>query len=155
MSQKTHLELYLEAVHNCDDRGTVPHMAEDVSLLSPLLPAPVEGRSAVAKILAGLLNNIDAFEMKHLIGGGPDFVAIFSITAGEHKVDGMDHMHVNGDGLVDSMTVAWRPLPQVVGVQQRLARALGLPALELVESQPSPGQLDHGDRYPNWRNRVG
>jgi hypothetical protein len=37
----------------------------------------------------------------------------------------MDHMHLNDAGLVDSMTVAWRPLPAVVAVQQRLAPKLG------------------------------
>jgi hypothetical protein len=47
-------------------------------------------------------------------------------------IDGMDHMHINEAGFVDSMTVAWRPLPSVVAVQQKLAPKLGGKAMKLV-----------------------
>jgi hypothetical protein len=70
--------------------------------------------------------------MKHLIGDDKDYVAVFTIEVGPTKADGMDHTHLNEDGLVDSMTVAWRPLPALVEVQKRLASAIGVPALTLV-----------------------
>ena len=63
---------------------------------------------------------------------GSDFVAIFTIELGPNKLDGMDHMHLNKAGLIDSMTVAWRPLPAVVEVQKRLAPAFGMTPLTLV-----------------------
>jgi len=44
----------------------------------------------------------------------------------------MDQMHINGAGFIDSMTVAWRPLPAVVEVQKRLAPAFGMTPLRLV-----------------------
>lgn len=41
-------------------------------------------------------------------------------------------MHLNDAGLVDSMTVAWRPLPVLVAVQQKLAPKLGGKATMLI-----------------------
>ncbi|MBV8105818.1 MAG: hypothetical protein JO223_14570 [Hyphomicrobiales bacterium] len=41
---------------------------------------------------------------------------------------------MNDAGLVDSMTVAWRPLPAVVAVQQKLAPKLGGKAMMLVSA---------------------
>jgi hypothetical protein len=70
--------------------------------------------------------------MKQLIGDDKDYVAVFTIEVGPTKVDGMDHMHLNEDGLVDSMTVAWCPLPALVEVQKRLASVIGVSALTLV-----------------------
>ncbi|MBV8442166.1 MAG: hypothetical protein JO312_16665, partial [Hyphomicrobiales bacterium] len=63
-----------------------------------------------------------------------DFVAVFTIRFGDHVIDDMDHMHLNDAGLVDSMTVAWRPLPAVVAVQQKLAPKLGGKAMMLVSA---------------------
>jgi hypothetical protein len=53
-------------------------------------------------------------------------------------IDGMDHMHLNDAGLVDSMTVAWRPLPAVVAVQQKLAPKLGGKAMMLIPADQHP-----------------
>ena len=46
--------------------------------------------------------------------------------------DGMDHMHINEAGFIDSMTVAWRPLPAVVEVQKLLAPKFGMKPITLV-----------------------
>jgi hypothetical protein len=59
-------------------------------------------------------------------------VAIFTIELGPNKLDGVDHMHLNEAGFIDSMTVARRPLPAVVEVQKRLAPAFGMTPLTLV-----------------------
>jgi hypothetical protein len=89
----------------------------------------------VANVLAALLSTLDAFEPKMLLrDDNADFVAVFTIKLGDHTIDGMDHMHINEAGLVDSMTVAWRPLPSVVAVQQKLAPKLGGNAMKLVNA---------------------
>lgn len=79
-----------------------------------------------------LLGVVDAFEPKLLLRDGADFVAVFTIRLGDNVIDGMDHMHLDDAGLVDSMTLAWRPLPAVVAVQQQLAPRLGGKAMMLV-----------------------
>lgn len=132
MPNAEHLDAYLAAMGRRDVAATKVHMAEEVVLYSPIVPAPFRGRDAVAAVLEALLGTIDAFEPKHLLRDGADFVAVFTIRLGDHVIDGMDHMHLNEDGLVDSMTVAWRPLPAIVAVQQQLAPKLGGSAMQLV-----------------------
>lgn len=78
-----------------------------------------------------LLNTVDAFGPKLLLRDGRDFVAVCTIRFGDHVIDGMDHMHLNDAGLVNSMTVAWRPLPAVVAGQRKLAPKLGGKAIVL------------------------
>jgi hypothetical protein len=132
MINREHLDAYLDAMHRRDVSGTEAHMAEDVVIYSPIVPEPFQGKQQVQEILKQLLLNVDAFTPKQLLQDSADFVAIFTIELGPNKLDGMDHMHLNEAGLIDSMTVAWRPLPAVVEVQKRLASAFGLTPLTLV-----------------------
>lgn len=132
MISTDHLDAYLAAMGRRDVSATKPHMAEDVVIHSPIIPAPFRGRDAVASVLEALLDTIDAFEPKRLLRDGADFVAIFTVRLGDHVIDGMDHMHLNEEGLVHSMTVSWRPLPAIVAVQQKLAPKLGGTPMQLV-----------------------
>jgi hypothetical protein len=137
MISTEHLHAYLEAMGRRDVEGTRAHMADNVVLRSPIAPAPFEGKGRVADVLTQLLGTVDAFEPKLLLRDGADFVAVFTIRHGDNVLDGMDHMHLNDAGLVDSMTVAWRPLPAVVAVQQKLAPKLGGKAMMLVPADQS------------------
>ena len=112
-------------------------MADDVVIRSPIVPAPLQGKEQVTGVLDALLNTVDAFEPKLLLRDRSDFVAVFTIRLDDHVIDGMDHMHLNDAGLVDSMTVAWRPLPAVVAVQQKLAPKLGGKAMMLIAADQS------------------
>jgi hypothetical protein len=138
MATAEHLDAYLEAMGKRDAEGTQVHLADNVVLRSPIVPAPFEGKERVAEILAQLLGTVDAFEPKLLLRAGADFVAVFTIRLGDKVIDGMDHMHLNDAGLIDSMTVAWRPLPAVVEVQQKLAPKLGGTAMMLVPADQTP-----------------
>ncbi len=139
MISTDHLDAYLKAMGERDVAAAKIHMADDVIIYSPLVPAPFKGKAQVADVLAALLSTVDSFEPKMLLRDNEDFVAVFTIKLGDHTIDGMDHMHINEAGLVDSMTVAWRPLPSMVAVQQKLAPKLGGHAMKLVNAD-----LDHG-----------
>jgi hypothetical protein len=120
-----HIDAYLKAMGERDVASAKIHMADDVIIYS-------KGKKSVADVLTALLGTVDAFEPKMLLRENADFVAVFTIKLGDHMIDGMDHMHINEAGFVDSMTVAWRPLPSVVAVQQKLAPKLGGKAMKLV-----------------------
>ena len=137
MISTEHLDAYLEAMGRRDVEGTKAHMADDVVIRSPIAPAPFQGKEQVTGVLKALLSTVDAFEPKLLLRDRGDFVAVFTIRLGDHVIDGMDHMHLNDAGLVDSMTVAWRPLPAVVAVQQKLAPKLGGKAMMLIAADQS------------------
>ncbi|HQT67205.1 MAG: hypothetical protein B7Z78_03560 [Rhodospirillales bacterium 20-60-12] len=138
MISTDHLDAYLKAMGERDVAAAKIHMADDVIIYSPLVPAPFKGKDQVTDVLAALLGTVDAFEPKMLLRDNAHFVAVFTIKLGEHLIDGMDHMHINEAGLVDSMTVAWRPLPSVVAVQQKLAPKLGGKAMKLVAANEGP-----------------
>ncbi|AMV48454.1 nuclear transport factor 2 family protein [Paraburkholderia caribensis] len=135
MATTEHLDAYLEAMGKRDVEGTKFHMATNVVLRSPIAPIPIEGKERVAEVLTQLLDTVDTFEPKLLLRDRADFVAVFTIRFGDHSIDGMDHMHLDDAGLIDSMTVAWRPLPSVVAVQQKLAPKLGGKAMMLVPAE--------------------
>jgi hypothetical protein len=64
---------------------------------------------------------------------GPQHVsAFFGITVGSIELDGVDYWRLNEAGLIQEMTVLWRPLSAVVAAQNKLALADGEPAWELV-----------------------
>lgn len=140
MISTDHLDAYLKAMGERDVAAAKIHMADDVVIYSPLVPAPFSGKEQVANVLAALLSTVDSFEPKMLLRKNADFVAVFTIKLGDHTIDGMDHMHINEAGLVDSMTVAWRPLPSVVAVQQKLAPKLGGHAMKLVNADLDDGR---------------
>lgn len=135
MDTTEHLDAYLKAMGNRDVESTKVHMADDVVLRSPIVPTPFEGKENVVRVLTQLLDTVDAFEPKLLLRDGFDFVSVFTIRFDDHTIDGMDHMHLNDNGFIDSMTVVWRPLPAVVAVQQKLAPKLGGKAMMLVPLQ--------------------
>lgn len=96
-------------------------MARNVVIYSPIVPEPFKGKQQVQEILKQLMLTVDAFIPKLVLRDGADFAAIFIIDLGPNKLDGMDQMHINEAGFIDSMTVAWRHLPAVVEVQKLLA----------------------------------
>lgn len=83
-------------------------------------------------VLGHLLAVVDTFDVRELLRGDQNVAVFLRIKMDDIEIDGVDVTHLDGDGLIDSMTVAWRPLPAVVAVQNRIAPRLGLPALKLV-----------------------
>ncbi|MDI4234149.1 nuclear transport factor 2 family protein [Bradyrhizobium sp. Arg237L] len=112
--------------------GAAVHLADSIELLSPIVPTPFQGKECVADVLTKLLDTVDAFEPQLLLHNGADVVVVLTIRFGDHVIDAFDHIHLNKDGLIERMTVAWRPLPAVVAVQQRLVPKLGGKAMQLV-----------------------
>lgn len=128
----THLQPFLDAMHGGDPAAVSAHMSEDVVLRSPILADPIQGKAAVGRLLAVLLQVVDSFTVTDLIAASTHAAVFVTIRSGEVTVDGVDDMHVDAAGLVTSMTIQWRPLAAVVAMQQRLAPLIGAPALTLV-----------------------
>jgi hypothetical protein len=132
MATPDHLQAFLQSMAARDTTSALTHLAERVQLRSPILPEPIDGRDDVGRVLDALINTIDLFEPRLLLRDGPDVVALVQITLGDHQIDAFDHIHLDSAGLIEGMTVAWRPLPAVVAVQQVLVPKLGGQALQLV-----------------------
>lgn len=132
MPREDHLTPFLEAMHEGDLARASEHLSETVELNSPILPTPFKGRASVSTVLGELLSTIDAFEPKMMMRDGADVIATLTIRFEDHVIDAFDHVHLGADGRIETMTIAWRPLPAIVAIQQKLVPKLGGKAMRLV-----------------------
>ncbi len=129
---KTHLQPFLDAMHAKNPTALAAHMSDDVTLRSPILPDPVVGKGPVGDLLAALLGIVDDFTVTDVIEADTHAAVFVTIRAADARVTGIDDMHVDQDGLVSAMTIQWRPLGQIVAMQQLLAPLIGAPVMKLV-----------------------
>lgn len=130
--QKNHVQDFFDAMSRKDLAEIEAHLAEDIVLLSPVFPTPFEGRAATLEILAGLLRTVDSLKVNLTFASDRDIAVFFTINCDGVTVKGNEHIHVDDTGRIDLIEVAWRPLPAVVLLQQRLAKTLGGQPLQLV-----------------------
>lgn len=139
-----HVQGILDGMQARDVHAVVIHLAEDVILHSPIVSEPFVGKTAVVGVLGLLLGLMDRFEPKRVMRDGDHSATAFSFVSGDVHIDGMDYVRTNATGLVDFLSVTWRPLPEIVRMQNRIAPVLGIPAMTLVEhaagNTSAPGQ---------------
>jgi hypothetical protein len=111
-----------------DLAAMLAHMADDVILKTPLHVEPFKGKAAITPVVEALLGVVDKFDFKEMMQGPLHVSQYFGVTVGSVELDGMDYWRVNDAGLIQEMTVLWRPLPAIVAVQDRLALVDGKPA---------------------------
>ena len=128
----THVDSYFNALSNRDKRGIAAHFSDDIVLLGPIYPEPIEGKDAVVKILSGFIETIERLEVTLTISSGHDVAVFFTFMRDGITVKGNERLHVDEDGLIDGIEVAWRPLPAAVQIQEIFAAKMGFPAMHLV-----------------------
>jgi ketosteroid isomerase-like protein len=128
----THVDDYFKALGNRDKEGIAAHFSENIVLLGPISANPIEGRDAVVQILSGFIETIDSLEVELTIASGQDVAVFFTFTRDGIIVKGNEHLHVDRDGLIDRIEVAWRPLPAAVKIQEIFAAKMGFPVMHLV-----------------------
>jgi len=127
-----HIDAYFEGLSNKDIQRAAEHLAPGVLLLSPVFEESFQGKDTVTKVLEGLLTTIDSIHPDLKLGSDRDFAMFFTIECEGVTVNGAEHIHLDGEGLIASITVAWRPLASAVLIQEKLARNLGGTPLRLV-----------------------
>ena len=100
---------FKEAVEAGDmDRG-VACLAPEVTFRSPVVHTPYEGIGLVSGILRAAFETFEDFEYVHELDSGDDWHAlIFRARVGDKRLDGIDLVHLNADGLIDDFTVMVR-----------------------------------------------
>ena len=127
-----HVDAYFEALRNRDNLRIIPRLADNIVLLGPIFPEPTVGKDAVVEVLSGFLETIDTLEVNLRFASDRDVAVFFSFTCNGIAVKGNEHLHLDENGLIDSIEVAWRPLPSAVLVQEVFANKLGFEAMRLV-----------------------
>jgi len=128
----THVDAYFEALSNRDNLRIVPHLTDDIVLLGPIFPEPTIGKDAVVEVLSGFLETIDSLQVDLRFAADRDVAVFFSFSCNGITVKGNEHLHLDENGLIDRIEVAWRPLPSAVLVQEIFAGKLGFKPMRLV-----------------------
>ena len=124
----THIHAFTAAMQRKDLEAMLTHMADDVTLNTPLLADPVRGKAAIRQVVGALLGVVDAFDFREIMQGPQHVSSFFRVTVGSNDLEGMDYWRLDAAGRIQEMTVLWRPLPAMVAVQDKLASADGEPA---------------------------
>jgi limonene-1,2-epoxide hydrolase len=119
----THVQSFTAAMQDKNLEAMLTHMAEDIVLNTPLAAEPVKGKAAVRQVVGALLGVVDSFDFREIMQGPQHISSFFELRVGKLRLDGMDLWRVNEAGLIQEMTVLWRPLPAINEVQKILTRA--------------------------------
>jgi len=136
------LDQYLDAVREGDPAKLSATLANDIVMHGPLVSEPIAGRDQVAPVLGFAFGFVDEFRFGDVLTGPDVFAIPFTGTVGDEELEGMEYLHVDGQGKVDLFTAYIRPLPALVAFQNKLAPVLGLPAMALA---PLPLELSGDD----------
>ena len=118
-----HIHAFTSAMQRKDLEGMLLHVAEDIVLNTPLAGDPVKGKAAIRRVVSGLLSVVDSFDFREIMQGSEHVSTFFRITVGPNTLDGMDYWRLDDVGLIQEMTVLWRPLSAVLAVQNAVAAA--------------------------------
>ncbi len=121
----THINAFTAAMQRKDLEAMLSHMVDDITLNTPLSGEPVKGKPAIRQVVGALLGVVDAFDFREIMQGPQHVSSFFKVTVGPNELDGMDYWRLNDAGLIQEMTVLWRPLPAAVAVQNILASGNG------------------------------
>jgi len=116
----THIHAFTDAMQRKDLGAMLTHMAEDISLRTPLVAEPFQGKAAIRPVVEALLSIVDRFDFLEMMQGPQHVSEFFRVTVGSYELDGVDYWRLNEEGLIQEMTVLWRPLPAIAAVQNKL-----------------------------------
>jgi limonene-1,2-epoxide hydrolase len=101
-------------------------LSPDVSFHSPVVFKPYEGRDTVTALLAVVADTFEDFEYVSTVGADDarDHVLVFKARVGDRRLDGVDILHLNDDGLIDDFTVMLRPLSGTLAMAEAMKAKL-------------------------------
>jgi len=112
-----------------DHAAVVSLLAPDAVLNSPILGTRFEGREALSDLYAGIIEGFTEYRYTHEMEAGGAHLLGFAGTVRGKRVEGIDLIRVDDEGLIVEMTVWLRPLSGLiaflVGVGPHIARRRG------------------------------
>ena len=129
------LSAFLAAAQARDATSAAAQLADYVILEGPIDVEPFVGREQVAKVVSQLLVAIDEFTVTEIMSRDGHFAVLTNIKIGTTEIDGIDLIGINAEGKVASLSIHLRPMRAIVALQNRLARAGGMPVLTLTEER--------------------
>lgn len=135
------LEPFMTAMERGDPAALTAALAPGIVLNSPILADPIVGRERVLGILSFMFGVVEDLSLGDVLVGPDRYAVPLTASVGDHRVEGMEYLHLDCDGLVDVLTVLIRPLDGLVAFQNRLAPVIGMPELSLSPSTAAVGRM--------------
>lgn len=96
----------------------------DVVFHSPVVHQPYEGRDTLGPILRAVVGTFEDFRYTGAYGAPDGHVLTFAARVGDRALQGVDILHFDADGLVDSLTVMIRPYSAATALKEQMASLL-------------------------------
>src|SRR4051794_40616692 len=120
---------FRQAIEAGDIDAALACLAPDVSFNSPVAHRPFEGKEAVSGVLRAVSQTFEDFEYTDELSEGDVHALVFRARVGDKKLEGLDLLRMNSDGLIEDFTVMVRPASGLMA----LGEAMG-PKVEGLKS---------------------
>ena len=113
------------AVEAGDHDAMVATLAPDCRFFSPVAFKPFEGRETVAEVFWNVIQVFEDFRYVDELESEDSHALIFRARVGDKAIQGLDHLHVREDGLIDEFTVMMRPLSALIAMGEAMGPRVG------------------------------
>jgi acyl-coenzyme A thioesterase PaaI-like protein len=115
---------FRSAVEAGDLEALAAALHPDVTLVDPLVGFTWRGRDRVLGLVRTLGRVFEDFEYVDELEGDGTRALRFRVRVGGHRIDGMDHLQLDENGLVIAIAIAMRPLASMQALAVRMAEHL-------------------------------
>jgi limonene-1,2-epoxide hydrolase len=115
---------FREAVERGDRDGALACLHQDVRFRSPVVFKPYEGRDEVAALLRHVFEVFEDFAYEDEIADGARTVLFFTARVGDRRLEGLDDLTTDSDGLIIDFRVMVRPMSGMIALAEAMAKRL-------------------------------
>lgn len=116
------MHLFRTAIEAGDLDGAVALLHENVVFKSPVVFTPYEGRVAMRRILAAVIEVFQDFRYVREIGAADarDHALMFEARVGDKRLEGCDFIQRDDDGVITEFTVMVRPMSAMLALAEAM-----------------------------------
>ncbi|MFV1366626.1 nuclear transport factor 2 family protein [Mycolicibacterium elephantis] len=113
---------FRNAIEAGDLDGAVALLHENVVFKSPVVFTPYEGRVAMRRILAAVIEVFQDFRYVREIGAADarDHALMFEARVGDKRLEGCDFIQRDDDGVITEFTVMVRPMSAMLALAEAM-----------------------------------
>lgn len=116
-----HPHPYRAALEARDAEALAAALHPDVTFHSPVFDYPLRGRDRVVALFGVLATVFEDPEITDELGGQGTHAITFRLSVDGHPIEGVDHLQLDVDGRVRTITVSLRPLASMQVLAARVA----------------------------------
>ena len=112
---------FRQAVEAGDIDAAIACLAPDVTFNSPVAHTPFEGAETVGAVLRAVSETFEDFEYTDQLADGDTHALVFRARVGDKRLEGLDLLRLNENGLIENLTVMVRPASGLMALGAAMA----------------------------------